>query len=379
VSRKSRLPKLDFGEIDEQATTILFDEQQQAVPSRRILLEIPVDSIDPNPHQVRRRFNQATLEQLADTMREDGFTSVLRVRRHPTNSERYQLVYGERRWRAAKLVAADPTPRFRAVPCELVEATDEQMAKIGLLENIQREDLLPEEEAEGMRELLAMTLPGGERAYSIRKLAGLLKKDESYIQDRLFLLELPEDVKRLYIQYPDIALRGLREVCNISTPEARGPVIERIIAEGMPYARIRTLVQAVLEALEKDMQKGQPLSMPVQANVQTREGLTPIEKQHLTPAFRDNKQASDLQEPTEQSPAVIVPQPVETPLRLKRAPRASYTGMLHRDEKLVFSMLDGWAKLLEEADNESKQQVLALVRTVMERCSLLQAQFPEQR
>ena len=71
MSRKSRLPKLDFGEIDEQATTILFDEQQQAVPSRRILLEIPVDSIDPNPHQVRRRFNQATLEQLADTMRED--------------------------------------------------------------------------------------------------------------------------------------------------------------------------------------------------------------------------------------------------------------------------------------------------------------------
>lgn len=320
-----------------------------------MIREIPVELVDPNPYQARKFFDQETINELAQAMRTNGFTSILWVRKHPTIPGRYQMIYGERRLRAAKLIAADPEPRLTAVPCEVVEVPDERMKEIGLLENIQREDLLPEEEARSFRDLLGISLPGGERPYSIRKLAAQLGKDESYIQDRLFLLEMPEDVKALYERFPDIALRTLREVCSIPTAAARRPVLDRIRIERMSFAKVRQLVQAVLEDLGMPGQNGR--------SGERQEGET------HTGTKGDKPEAVTADSATP-SPALGTKRDAPTPL-------AVYTGMLRRDTKVILPILDGWAKLLAEEEDEVRQLVAQTLVQVVARCLELQASLKE--
>lgn len=383
MAKKAGPPKIDFDELDQQpASGILLapggmlGEQRSATPGQRVIQEIPVDLIDPNPHQARKRFDPQTINELANSMRAHGFTTVVWVRRHPHVLGRYQLVYGERRLRAAKLVAADPEPRFRVIPCEVVEAPEARMKELGLLENIQREDLLPEEEARGFRDLLDLTLDSGERPYSIRKLAKQLAKDESYIQDRLFLLEMPDDVKALYDQVPEIALRTLREVCNIPTAAARRPILERIRIERMAFAKVREVVQAVLEDLEAASAAEQgnghikgtavPTSPAALGTPIQQAGESPAD----SPAGEDRRGAETDQAETVVAPMAAAPSP--GPKHEAPAPLAVYTGLLRRDTKVIFPILDGWEKLLVEADVEVKRLVAATLEQVVARCSQLQ-------
>jgi ParB family transcriptional regulator, chromosome partitioning protein len=371
MAKKTGAPRIDFDELDQQPTTGILmapvgmlGQEQPAPAGSRVVQQVPVELIDPNPYQARKRFDPATINELAQSMRAQGFTTVLWVRKHPTHCGRYQLVYGERRLRAATLIASDQEPRFRVVPCEVVDMPDERMKEIGLLENIQREDLLPEEEARSFRDLLDMTLAGGERAYSIRRLAAQLGKDESYIQDRLFLLEMPADVKGLYEQFPEIALRALREVCNLPTATARKPVLDRIRLERMSFARVRQLVQAVLEDLEVTNRNG------YDAGQRGGEDQRALQK-------KEKRQAEAEIEQPESPAASITPSPAPGTNRDASAPLAVYTGLLRRDTKVIFPILDGWEKLLTEEDEAVRQLLAGTLEQVLARCMQLQASLQE--
>lgn len=199
-------------------------------PRRTLVQDLPVERIRPNPFQARRTFSD--LGELAAAISAQGFTSRLRVRPDPTEADAFQLVYGERRLRAAILAG------LATVPCEIADHTDAEMFEIGLAENIQRRDLLPLEEAAAFRQALTW------QRYSIRTLAERIGKDKSYIQDRLAVLGAPPDVQQMVEQRPD-SLRAAREIAKLSTVEERQPLIAGVVEGALNTAEVRSVVREV--------------------------------------------------------------------------------------------------------------------------------------
>ena len=181
---------------------------------RPVLRDLMLARIEPNPFQPRQTFPD--LEELADVIRVQGFTSRLRVRSHPQKENYFQLVYGERRLRAAALAG------LTEVPVEVVEHSDLEMIEIGLAENIQRRDLDPLEEARALRSLMDA------HSYSQRRLAERLGKTHGYIQRRLDLLRAPEDVQEMVAARPD-TLGAARVLQRLRDPDDRKYLVERVL------------------------------------------------------------------------------------------------------------------------------------------------------
>jgi ParB family transcriptional regulator, chromosome partitioning protein len=142
--------------------------------------ELAVDSISPNPNQPRKDFNDTYLHNLAASLRQSGVLQPVVVRRY---GDGYQLIVGERRWRAAKLAG------LSQIPAVVREATDAQTLELALVENLLREDLNPMEEAEGYQRLLA------EFGWTQDELAQRVRRDRSTIANCLRLLKLPEVIQ----------------------------------------------------------------------------------------------------------------------------------------------------------------------------------------
>jgi ParB family chromosome partitioning protein len=209
---------------------------RQAATRQHQLVDIPIDRIDPSPFQIRQEFED--IDELAATMRKQGFTSHLWVREHPAEQGRYQLVYGERRLRAALLAG------IAVIPCEVTQYNDREMLEIGLTENLQRRDLKPLEEAEGFQRFI------DQFNYSIRTLAERVGKDKGYIENRLRLLRLPEDVREMVGARPD-TVSAAREVARLPQPEARAPLIEGLVNDGLSLKTAHAIVDAALHDPEQ--------------------------------------------------------------------------------------------------------------------------------
>jgi ParB family chromosome partitioning protein len=216
------------------ASTDEFEEifARRAETRRHQLVDIPIDRIDPSPFQIRQDFDD--IDELAATMRKHGFTSHLWVREHPAEQGRYQLVYGERRLRAAQQVG------ITVVPCEVTQYEDREMLEIGLTENLQRRDLKPLEEAAGLQRFI------DEFNYSIRTLAERISKDKGYVENRLRLLRMPEDVREMVGVRPD-TVSAAREVARLPTSDARAPLIDGLVNDGLSLKTAHEIVDAALE------------------------------------------------------------------------------------------------------------------------------------
>lgn len=190
--------------------------------------DVPTDRIRPNPFQARKTFTD--LDQLAQAIQSQGFTTRLRVRPDPTASGYFQLVFGERRWRAAQMIS------LAAIPCDIADHTDDDMVEIGLAENIQRQDLDPLEEARALQMFI------DQRNYSIRRLAERLGKDRGYIENRLALLRLPDDVQQLVEKRPD-SIDAARRIGTLTTPEERAPLIDQVASGEISAQTVRTIVR----------------------------------------------------------------------------------------------------------------------------------------
>ncbi len=224
--------------------------------------DIPIDHIEPSPLQARQEFKN--LEELAQAMREHGFTSRLRVRPHPTEPELYQLVYGERRLRAARMAG------ITTIPCDVAPHSDAELREIGLTENIVREDLSPLEEARAFEQALSARDAAGQPIYSIRSLAERIGKDKGYIQNRIKLLETPDDVQQMVEVRPD-TLRAAREIAKLPTPASREPLITRLITGEMNAHTVTDIVRDVTQQADSDRDHGHaPLEQRVMEAVQTQ-------------------------------------------------------------------------------------------------------------
>jgi ParB family chromosome partitioning protein len=148
--------------------------------SAGVVTELPVDAITPNPQQPRKDFEDNSLQELAGSLRRSGVIQPVVVRRL---GHGYQLIVGERRWRAAKLAG------LAQIPAVIREATDVQSLELALVENLLREDLNPMEEAEAYQRLLA------EFGWTQEDLARRVGRDRSTIANCLRLLKLPTDIQ----------------------------------------------------------------------------------------------------------------------------------------------------------------------------------------
>lgn len=155
---------------------------QAAAAPRRPDLLVPIEQVVPNPDQPRRTFTPDQLEELAQSVKEKGIIQPLIVRR---KGENYEIVAGERRWRAAQMA------KLHEIPVLLREYDDTEVLEVAIIENIQRADLNPVEEAAGYRQLMERF------GHTQEKLAEALGKSRSYIANLLRLLNLPEDVQEM--------------------------------------------------------------------------------------------------------------------------------------------------------------------------------------
>ncbi len=147
--------------------------------------QLHIEQLAPNPFQPRRKFDEAATQALADSIVENGIVQPILVRPDPSRPGRYQIVAGERRWRAAQKA------RLHEVPVVVRDLDDREALEFALIENIQREDLTPLEEAEGYQRLL------DEFRITQEEVARRLAKSRGHVANRLRLLQLPEAVQAL--------------------------------------------------------------------------------------------------------------------------------------------------------------------------------------
>jgi ParB family transcriptional regulator, chromosome partitioning protein len=204
----------------------LAGPEQMATP-RKAELHLPVHKLEPNPQQPRMDFKQDELESLADSIRQKGVIQPLIVRRKP-GRDVYEIVAGERRWRAAQLA------QLHEVPVVVRDFSDTEVLEVAIIENIQRADLNAIEEALGFRQL--MTRFG----HTQEKLAEALSKSRSHVANLLRLLTLPDGVQDLV---RDGKLSAGHARALIGSPKA-AELAAQIVARGLSVRETERLVKA---------------------------------------------------------------------------------------------------------------------------------------
>ncbi len=214
--------------------------------------EVDVDSIVPGPMQPRTHFDDASLESLAESIRSHGIVQPLLVRRRENG---YELIAGERRWRAAKLAG------LSRVPVVVKEVPDESLLEIALIENIQRENLNPIEEAQAYKKLIETV------GLTQESLASRVGRDRSYITNYLRLLRLPEDLQQL-VKDGRLSTGHARTLLAVSDPDLQRRLARQIIDGGLS---VRATEQLVHNATEEKPAKTHTVPHAVDPNIRAAE------------------------------------------------------------------------------------------------------------
>jgi ParB family transcriptional regulator, chromosome partitioning protein len=219
-SRAAAPPPAPSASVAEPAVAAL--QVASSAPSR-----LPIDSIEPNPVQPRVVFDPERLQELAASIRANGIIQPLVVRLHEGH---YQLVAGERRWRAAKLAG------LNEVPVVVQEIADPQLLEVALIENIQREDLNPIETAQAY-DRLARGL-----GLSQEEIGRRTGKDRTSITNTIRLLKLPDQVQILLAERR-LSMGHARAILGLPTAEQQIEVAEKTAAQGLSVRQVEALVQ----------------------------------------------------------------------------------------------------------------------------------------
>ena len=214
--------------------------------------EVEIESIVPGPMQPRTHFEEASLASLAESIRSHGVVQPLLVRRR---GEGYELIAGERRWRAAKLAG------LSRVPVVVKEVPDDQLLEIALIENIQRENLNPIEEAQAYKKLIETV------GLTQEALASRVGRDRSYITNYLRLLRLTDDLQQLVIE-GRLSTGHARTLLGLSHEDLQRRVARQIIDGGLSVRATEQLVQRLTQ--EKSA-KGTLTARAVDPNVRAAE------------------------------------------------------------------------------------------------------------
>ena len=229
MSEKDTFPKQTQRGLGRGLAALFGEEEEDyaELDRSRQAKTVPVEFLRPNPFQPRRRFDEEQINALVDSVRQQGILQPILVRRHGDEANVYEIVAGERRWRAAQLA------KLHEVPVIIKEITDKESLEIALVENIQRQDLNALEEAEGFRRLM------DQFEHTQENLARAVGKSRSHIANTVRLLNLPEAVKRLVEENKLSAGHG-RALLNADDPEA---LARQVVNKGLNVRQTERLVQ----------------------------------------------------------------------------------------------------------------------------------------
>ena len=204
---------------------------------------VPIERIQPNPDQPRKQFDQSQLDDLVASIREKGVLQPLIVR---PSGDAYEIVAGERRWRAAQLA------QLHELPVLVRDFSDEEVLEVAIIENIQRADLNAIEEAAGYRQLMERF------GHTQEKMAEALGKSRSHIANLLRLLQLPEGVQAFVID-GRLSAGHARALITSDDPEG---LAKQVVAKGLSVRATEALVKKSVAGSDDNIFKGERTSKP---------------------------------------------------------------------------------------------------------------------
>lgn len=206
---------------------IIEESRIEEVPVRETD-EVGIDRIAPNPDQPRTQFKKEEIEELAASIEKDGLLQPILVRQIADGT--YQIIAGERRWQASKAAG------LKKVPVRIKEVDDDQALELALIENIQRSDLNPIEEAYGYRRLMER------RSMTQAEVAQAVSKGRSTVANALRLLDLPEEAQQLLFE-EKITAGHARAILSVPTAEGRLSLTQKIIDNGLNVREAENLAR----------------------------------------------------------------------------------------------------------------------------------------
>ena len=207
---------------------------------------VPTEFLRPNPKNPRRSFDDAELDNLANSVREKGIIQPILVRALPGVADVYEIIAGERRWRAAQRAG------LHEVPILIIEATDREALELAIIENVQRADLNPIEESAGYDRLIE------EFSYSQADLGKIIGKSRSHIANTLRLLKLPDSVKDRLVS-GELTAGHARALLSVADPEAAA---RRIVEQGLTVRDVERMAQTDQSARPKNAPRTRPEKDP---------------------------------------------------------------------------------------------------------------------
>src|SRR3954471_10455938 len=205
--------------------------ESPAATVKEDFLEIDIDLIEPSLAQPRTHFDEGRLEELAQSIRSNGVVQPILVRRR---GARYQLVAGERRWRAAQRAG------LQQIPAIVREIPDDKLLELALVENIQRQELNAIEEAQAYKRLIE-TL-----GFTQEMVAQRVGRDRTFITNYLRLLRLPEDIQQL-VEIEKISTGHARALLGIDDPEIQRKLVKNVMDKGLSVRQIEYVVKSTIE------------------------------------------------------------------------------------------------------------------------------------
>jgi ParB family chromosome partitioning protein len=212
-------------DLSPAIVSLLNPEQTHRNKSVRM---VPLERIEANPENPRLAFNAESLDELAASIREHGVLQPVLVR--PLADGRFQLIAGERRWRASKIAEQ------AAIPAIVEEIDDDTALEIAIIENLQREDISPLDEAVMFDRMVR------EHGYSIRKLAEKLGKDKGYLENRLRLADAPPEIRELVSLRKD-TLSHAYELMKVEDPKKRKKLAEQVARNELSLVKLRERIE----------------------------------------------------------------------------------------------------------------------------------------
>lgn len=226
VAQRAARPAVQ--EVVERTVASSAAAQNDGDAQSREVNEVDINAIAPNPDQPRTNFKREELEELSASIQKDGLLQPILVR--PLEDGTYQIIAGERRWQASKLAG------LRQVPIRVKEASDDKALELALIENIQRSDLNPIEEAYGYRRMM-------ERLNMTQaEVAQAMSKGRSTVANALRLLELPEEAQQLLFE-EKITAGHARAILSIPTKEGRERLTRKLVEEKLSVREAEALAR----------------------------------------------------------------------------------------------------------------------------------------
>ena len=258
------------GGLGRGLESLFEDVSPSFEPDNAKIETLPLREIEPDPDQPRKTFDDETLAELASSIAEHGLIQPIAVR--PKVSGGYLIVAGERRWRASRMAG------LTEVPVIVKDVTDEQAMELALVENLQREDLDPVEEAAGIRELMTRCDLTQEQA------ARKLGKSRSALANSLRLLSLPETVLEL-LKSGFITIGHAKVVLGLPTPELQEEAAQMIADNQLNVRQAEALCKKLAKPAKEPVAAPLPSALPVEVE----ESLKQVLGSEVRVAYHDGK------------------------------------------------------------------------------------------